>query len=495
MKKEEKINIVFFLFDQFRADCLSITGNNYIKTPNMDDIGKNGAVFTSAYSSCPSCIAARASMFTGLSPSNHGRIGYLDCVPWNYKEMLPEVLGNSGYQTHCVGKTHFYPMRKHCGFHSLDSYEASHTFDPDYVNDYHEWVRDKTGGSLHEFDHGLTENTWNSRPSVLPEELHNNTWVVTKGIEFIKRRDKTRPFFLNLSFHRPHPPIDPPLDFWNMYKDAALPEVALGNWERDLEYPVPGLNAGHGQLDKQFLDQARRGYYAQIAHIDCQVGRMMRYLQYFAKVGPTAVIITADHGNLLGDHNLHRKGNALEGSAKIPLIIYHPDMDGSRYWNNPWASPEGQGKKIDKPVVSEDIYSTILSCAGISEVNSKDGLDLVPAVLGKGNSIARNFIHGEHAASPGASEKSFQGMQFLTDGKEKYIWYTRSGNEQFFNLKNDPGECEDLSDIPDYSNRIDAWRERMVSVLKKRPEDKLVKDNTLHSGKGLPPVREFLAKN
>ena len=121
------MNIVFILTDQMRWDCLSITGHPVVETPNLDEIGRNGVVFTAAYSSCPSCIAARASIWTGLTPSSHGRLGYQDRVPWRYERMLPQLLGEAGYQTHCVGKTHFYPQRKHCGFQSLESYEAGQT--------------------------------------------------------------------------------------------------------------------------------------------------------------------------------------------------------------------------------------------------------------------------------------------------------------------------------------------------------------------------------
>ena len=210
MPVQERPNIVFVLLDQMRWDCLSIVGHPVVETPNIDQLGHNGVVFTAAYSSCPSCIAARASLMSGLSPSSTGRLGYQDQVPWRYDNMLPQVLGDAGYQTHCVGKTHFYPQRKHCGFHSLDSYEANQNFDGLYVNDYFEWLREKTNGRLRERDHGLDSNSWVARPSHLPEELHNNTWVATKGIEFLRRRDKTRPWLVKQSVHPPPPPRAPP---------------------------------------------------------------------------------------------------------------------------------------------------------------------------------------------------------------------------------------------------------------------------------------------
>ena len=102
-------NIIFIITDQMRGDCLSITGHPVIKTPSLDMLAAQGTVFTRAYAACPSCIAARACMFTGKTPDSVGRIGYSDCVPWDYPVTLTSELAAAGYQCHCVGKTHFYP--------------------------------------------------------------------------------------------------------------------------------------------------------------------------------------------------------------------------------------------------------------------------------------------------------------------------------------------------------------------------------------------------
>ncbi|MBT3272520.1 MAG: sulfatase-like hydrolase/transferase, partial [Spirochaetales bacterium] len=262
---ENRPNIIFIITDQWRGDCLSITGHPVVETPNLDMIARRGLVFSAAYSSCPSCIAARASIFTGLAPATHGRIGYRDRIPWRYEHMLPQVLGDAGYQTYCVGKTHFYPQRIHCGFHGLESYEASQNLDGRYTNDYYQWLKERTGGTGDEDQHGLSHNGWPARPSHLPEELHNNSWVATRAIEFFKRRDPTRPFFLNLSFHRPHPPIDPPELYWNMYKDKELPPIPVGDWAEQYDTPVNSVDTFRGKYDPVLIDQARRGYFAQIA--------------------------------------------------------------------------------------------------------------------------------------------------------------------------------------------------------------------------------------
>jgi arylsulfatase len=472
----QRPNIVFFLTDQMRGDCLSILGHPIVQTPHLDDMARNGVLFDSAYSSCPSCIASRASMFTGLSPSSHGRLGYQDQVSWRYEGMLPEVLAAAGYQTHCAGKTHFYPQRAHLGFHSLDSYEARQNFDGTYVNDYFEWLRERTNGRLEEHDHGLTDNSWVARPSHLPEELHNSSWTATMAIRFLRRRDRTRPFFLNVSFHRPHAPLDPPQAFYDLYRDRDVPPVPVGDWAAVHDVPVDSVDAWHGRLAPRELAQARRAYWAQVAHIDSQIGRVLEALSREIRPGPTYLLFASDHGEMLGDHHLFRKGYAYEGSAKIPLIVRAPEKI--------------VGQVCSEPVVCEDIYPTILEMAGLTPPRRTEGRSLLPFLANPGHSLGREYVHGEHAAfySPET------GMQFITDGREKYVWFTLSGREQLFGLEKDPGETRDLVHDPRFTARLELWRARMVETLAARPGDGLSDGTRLIPGKLLPAVREALTR-
>lgn len=466
-------NILLILADQMRGDALSITGHPVVETPNLDALARRGTVFTAAYSSCPSCIAARASIFTGLTPSTHGRLGYRDKVPWRYDNMLPDVLGRAGYQTYCIGKTHFYPQRMHGGFQGLESYEGAQNLDGNYVNDYWEWLAERTGGRLQEFDHGVDSNSWVARPSHLPEELHNNTWVVTRAIEFLRRQDRTRPFFLNLSFHRPHPPIDPPAAFFDMYRDKPLPPVPVGDWAAGHAVPPANVNCWQAQLPQATLDRCRRGYYAQIAHIDNQIGRLMMSMRTH-HIGPTWIIFTSDHGEMLGDHNLFRKVYAYEGSARVPFIIAPPR--------------HGAESPCDAPIVLEDVYPTCLEIAGLPIAESVEGRSAVRFALKDGQAIRREFVHGEHAACYHES----LGVQFLTDGKEKYVWYTLSGREQLFDLRNDPQELRDLAPVASSHDRLELWRNRLIARLAQRPQDNLSDGRQLLPGHNLPPVRQEL---
>ena len=469
----QRPNIVFILTDQMRGDCLSAAGHPVIRTPTLDMFARQGTLFTRAYASVPSCIAARACMWTGQSASTTGRLGYRDAVPWRYPVTLMSELASGGYQCHCVGKTHFYPQGSLMGFHSMETYEASQNHDGDYVNDHWKWVSELTDGRLHEFDHGLPSNSWAARPSTLPEELHNNTWVGKKSIEFLQRRDPKKPFFLNMSFHRPHAPLDPPQVFFDMYRDRDVPPPPVGDWAHVHDAPVNNLNAWQGRLPAATLARSRRAYYAQVAHIDSQIGRVMRALERM-KAGPTAFIFTADHGEMLGDHCLFRKCYAYEGSAGVPLVVALPG--------------ERRGAFCDAPIALEDLYPTMLEIAGAPVPERTEGLSLLPLCTRKTAGPWRQFVHGEHSASYSEDEA----MQYLTDGKTKYIWFTKSGREQLFDLQTDPQELHDMAADPGAGELLALWRGRLIERLAARPQDRLTDGRKLFPGTLLPAVRPEL---
>lgn len=472
MKLQSKPNIVFILTDQMRGDCLGAPGHPTVRTPHLDELARRGTLFTAAYSPCPSCVAARASLFTGQRPTTHGRLGYQDRVPWKYKDTLAEVLSRSGYQTHCVGKTHFFPQRLPLGFETQDSYEGLQRHTPGYVNDYFEWLKEHT--DVQERDHGLGSNSWVGGASLLPAHLHNNSWVVTRGIEFLNRRDRHRPFFLNLSFHRPHPPLDPPQESLDEYKGCDIPAAPVGEWADRYDQPVTSNNAWFGHLTPDLLADSRRSYFAQITHIDAQIGR---FIEACASLAPeqTWFIFTSDHGEMLGDHHLFRKTYAYEGSARIPMII---------------APPDGARQRIsDAPVTLEDVMPTILDAANIDCPNSVEGKSMLPLLSTPHTGTNwRPYTHGEHAKC----YHQDNAMQFLTDGKTKYIWFTLSGEEQLFNLVDDPNEIHNLATDPAHNDQLLLWRSRLIHELSPRTEDGLTDGKQLIPGTLLPAVRNHL---
>ena len=445
-------NLILITCDQLRADCLSIAGRQPCQTPYLDNMAADGVRFTSAYCSIPSCIAARASIMTGQTPESHGRLGYKDKVPWEYTTTLPGELQKAGYQTFAVGKMHFYPQRKAMGYERMVLHEAEQNWNDGFIDDYHEFVREKTGGRIAKSDHGLQSNSWVARPWHTEEYLHETNWTVTAALDVLRKHDPTRPFFLWLSFIKPHAPSDPPEAYWDMYIDEEMPPVPVGSWvtEDDEAFVTYDVNASRGKLSAKNLQRARAGYFGLVSHIDAQVSRFFNVLQrhLFIPANEVFTVFTADHGEMLGDHHYWRKTLAYEGSAKVPFIMRGPSEMGL-----------GQHTTVDHVSEHMDIMPTFLDAGGVEIPDTVEGTSLLPLARGE-NPSWRDHIHGEHSGP--------HGMQYMTDGNEKYIWHSKTGMEQLFDLQEDPTECDNLADKPEHAERTRMWRERMIAHLEPR---------------------------
>ena len=252
-----------------------------VRTPFLDDLAEKSIVFTRAYSAHPTCVPARASLLTGLTASSHGRLGYSDGIPWRYKNTLPELLRNGGYETLCVGKTHFFPPRVRLGFEQARLYVNQSGEDFNNACDYQDWLKEKSGGTVR--DPALeicSDNSWYTRTWPGPEEFHPNVWTTNESIDFIEKRDPTRPFFLQVNYHRPHPPFDPPASFLAMYDHIQPNDPVIGEWAAEYDAPIrKDLQTKWGVLDDDLLISLRKAYYAQISAVDYEIGRLVWYLR------------------------------------------------------------------------------------------------------------------------------------------------------------------------------------------------------------------------
>ena len=207
---DRRPNILFICVDQWRADALSLAGHPVAETPHLDRLARDGINFTQAYASTPTCVPARATIFTGLSPRHTGFVGYNDRIDWRYDATMPGLLADAGYHTQCVGKMHTHPSRNLMGFHNVilhDGYlhrERAKRDDYGLVDDYTPWLREHLGPQADYIDTGVGCNGYAARPWVYDEMLHPTSWVTTQSIDFVRRRDPTKPFFLMMSYHRPH---------------------------------------------------------------------------------------------------------------------------------------------------------------------------------------------------------------------------------------------------------------------------------------------------
>ena len=453
-------NILLVVVDQWRWDCLGAAGHAIVQTPHLDTLAADGARFTRAYTAVPSCIAARAALMTGLHQRHHGRVGYRDGVPWTYPVTLGSVFTQAGYHTQVVGKMHVYPARNLLGFHNVvlhDGYlhwnrhrAPNLVADDDYLPD----LRRRHGVDADYIDSGIGCNGYAVTPWPYDPLLHPTAWVTTQSIDFLRRRDTTKSFFLMASYHRPHPPLDPPQAYLDIYRDVSLPPVPRGDWVGGIGLPHISqrghFNDSPKALDAAQIDRARRAYYAQCTFIDHQFNRLIMALIEHGVYQNTAIVFVSDHGDMLYDHDLEAKSVPYQGSAGVPLLIKPPPSFGMN------------GRRVvDAPVELRDLLPTLCDLANVPIPGSVDGHSLMPFVRGE-QPVWREYLHGEHEAGRWSN-------QWLTDGRMKYAWYSQTGREQLFDLVADPTECHDLA--AEQPDTLALWRGRLIHELDGREED------------------------
>jgi len=433
-------NILLLFTDQQRADTIGALGNPVIQTPTLDSLVREGTSFTSAYTPSPVCVAARCSLILGQWPHQTG------CTANNpmpqERTSLMELLADAGYQTHGTGKMHFSPdSRKLWGFESRDYSEEC-------------MLQDDFGAFLREsgYDHVVdpqgvrSEYYYLPQPSQLPARLHNTTWVADRSLDFLQRRDTSRPFFLWTSFIKPHPPFEVPVPWNRLYKPTQMPmpflpdgcEGLLSYWNR-LQNRYKWRDRGR---DLQLLRTMRAAYYACISFVDYNLGRILSYLREANELDNTLVIFTSDHGEMLGDYGSYGKRTMLDPAANVPLIARYPER----------FDPDVQRRTAVSLV---DVLPTCLQAAGLDVPESAVGEDLAAVAAGQSRreEVISQYSDGRTA------------LYGLVSGEWKYI-YSAADNREWLYARPEGRECRDLSaELPEVT------RERRLRLLRRFHQD------------------------
>ncbi len=431
-----KPNMVFIVLDQWRGDCLGAVGSRHpVMTPHFNQLAAEGVRFQQAYADCPICMPQRATMLTGQTAAHFGNPtnfppGTRTPIPLEIS--LPyRLTREAGYQTRAVGKMHFNPERARYGFEHI----ALHP------NDYVNWLEDKGFGGMYR-GHGLGGNE--VYPSVYPiaEQYTHTAWVVEESLRFLGQRDPDNPFFLWMIFEAPHSPFDPPQPYDRMYDHFSIPAPVYGDWHEH-DYPTMFTERRivnkYDQLNADMLREARRRYYAQITHIDYQLGRFLGELRTRGLYEDTVIVATSDHGECLGDHGIFAKSNYLQSSACVPLLLRGPGIPGAT--------------ESTAPVMTADIPATLLELAGLSPSPDSEGLSLLGHMQGQ-DALAGRVICGESV-----------GTAFATDGRYKYIYYARGGNEQLFDVQNDSDDLHNLIASSAHQPHIFSLKQALIDYL------------------------------
>lgn len=482
----ERLSFLAIITDQMRVDHMGCTGNPVIQTPNLDRIAATGMRFTRAYCNNPLCMPSRATLFTGLAPRGHGVRTNGIRLDERHPTIL-QALAGSGYRTHSVGKLHLQPFQTprsvdpatldpakwaesytfwNSGvlkavptpYYGFQTVEVSVGHGPGTTGDYRRWLlgRDPGAVKLWPAEAGeptphRAEQAWHC---AVPEDLHYNTWVADRTIEFLERQPPHEPFFLWCSFPDPHHPYCPPEPWASMYDPAdvvmptrrpgeldTLPPFYRGIYEDGM--PLSGRFTPTKMADEQ-LREILALTYGMVSHVDHNVGRVLDALERLGRRKSTVVCFLSDHGDMMGDHWIINKGPFhMNGLLHMPFL-----------WSCPGLIP--QGATSDGLVSYLDFAPTILDLAGVpvpeglvpgepetdNQLPPWAGVAFAPQLRGEAQSLQDSVVV--------ENDEDYLGLRLRTliTDRHKITAYPGQGYGELFDLHEDPGEVNNLWDDP-----------------------------------------------
>ena len=435
------MNLLFIFSDQHSKEKTGCYGNPHIKTPNIDSLAAKGVRFTSAYTNCPICVPARASLATGQYVHRlrlwDNASPYIGGFPsWGHR------LEDAGHKVTTIGKLHFRRPEDDTGF--PDQRIPLHVRDG--IGDLYGSVRDSEARKP-----GLGRSILEARPGESSYSVYDRQ-VAEEACAFLKERagKQKEPWALQVGFALPHFPFIAPQEYWDLYDEDSLPFPR--QYDKDVRPEHPScrdLRRYMGieeVLPPEVVLKVVHAYYGMCRFVDAQIGNVLKTLSKSGLESGTRIIYSTDHGEMLGDHGLWYKNCLFEGAVGIPLVMTGPDLP--------------KGLVVDDVVSLVDIFPTIMDAVGVkphAEDNELPGRALLPIARGEVTET-RPALSEFHAS--GSLTAGFM----LRSGEYKYIRYV-GYPPQLFDLVNDPGELTDLSEDPAYESVVNALDDELRRML------------------------------
>jgi N-acetylglucosamine-6-sulfatase len=420
---ESRPNIVFVLVDDLRWDALGCMGHPFVKTPNVDRIAKEGALFQNFFVSIPLCSPSRGSFLTGTYPHTHGVIDNTDHSELSHKLVtFPMLLHDAGYETAYVGKWHMgNDDSPRPGFDHWVSFKGQGQYDNPMIN---------VDGKASKVDGYMTD--------ILNEH----------ALEFVKGEHK-KPFVLYLAHKAVHGPFTPADRHKDLYADDPIKPAASLNdpltdkpaLTREVEPPPAakkknkkkaesseGENAGSSR-ERRVPERAIRSQLRALAAVDEGVGQLLKALEESKQLDNTVFVFSSDNGFFWGEHGLADKRWAYEESIRDPLLIRYPKLIKA-------------GTKLDQMVLNIDIAPTFLELGGVPVPKNIQGQSLLPLFKDPNASwrhslLTEYFMEKQYPRTPT--------WQAVRTERWKYIHYTELKDmDELYDLKADPYEMKNV---------------------------------------------------
>jgi len=441
-----KPNVLFIISDDLTTTALSCYENKACKTPNIDRLASQGTRYTRTYCQFPVCGPSRASFMSGYYPHATGTMGYTsgrenigDRATWTQHFI------NHGYHAARVSKIFHMgvPGDIEKGSNGTDD-EAS--WNERFNSQGPEWKAPGEGELLEKNPDGTKPvkggNTLEYVKADGDDMVHSDGKTAKKTCELLRRYKDGKPFFLAVGFVRPHVPFVSPRAYYEPYDSSnmVLPEKVAGDWD---DIPKSGINYKTSKNLNLNIEQEKKAvaaYYASVAFMDAQVGKVLDTLRKEGLEDNTIVIFTSDHGFHLCEHDFWMKVGLMDESSRVPLIIKVP------------------GKK---PAVCDsfteliDLYPTLSELCGLE----------VPARL-QGKSLAKTLDDPSISVRDTAFCVNNNSFLLRTD-KWAYIQHGKNGEKglQLYDMTKDPKQYTNLAENPEYGKVVADFKKQLIAKL------------------------------
>ncbi len=430
-------NIVVIMADQLAPHFTGAYGHAVAKTPHLDALAARGMRFDSAYCNSPLCAPSRFAFMSGQLIS---RIAAYDNAS-EFRASVPtfaHYLKSLGYRTCLSGKMHFVGPDQMHGFEdrvTTDIYPSDFAWTPDW--EAHDERIDKWYHNMQTVkESGVAQATFQI-------DYDDEVGFAARRWLFDVARDKAHgagaPFALVASFIHPHDPYVARPEWWELYSDDEidLPAFVPDDPDPFSQRLMDGIEASYTPLTEEELRRARRAYLANVSYFDSKIGQLVQTLDEIGELGNTIVIVTADHGDMLGERGLWYKMNFFEHSARVPLVMAGPGV------------VQGRASNACSLV---DLLPTFLDIAGGDAAllgEPIDGRSLMPLARGEDDPVDEAI--GEYCA-----EMTPYPVFMIRRGPLKYI-HCDPDPPQLYDVVADPLERVNLARDPAHAETAAAF--------------------------------------
>ncbi|MBI1247982.1 sulfatase-like hydrolase/transferase [bacterium] len=473
-ENDSRPNVLFIAMDDLNDWIGCMGGHPQTITPNLDRLAKSSLLFTNAHCAAPACNPSRTAIFTGISPNRSGvyENGQKMREVLPKAELIPKWFSDHGYHSAGSGKLLHYFIDAPSWDEYYPEKESENPF-PRTLYPEKRPVNLPVGGPWQ-----YVETDWAALDAT--DDEYGGDYLVAKWAEEQLQKKHDKPFFLACGIYRPHEPWFVPKKYFEPFPLESI-QLPPGYKEDDLaDLPPEGKKRGpnryfaHIQAQGQWK-QAIQSYLASIHFADAMVGKIIDALDKSPYADNTIVVLWSDHGWHLGEKEHWQKYTPWRRCTRIPLMIRVPA--GTK------GLPAGTEPGIcDQPVNLVSLYPTLVELCGLERPQQVDGPSLVPLLKDPSSDwphVSTTFLH-----DPGT---------YSLSGKTWRLIHYANGEEELYNVANDPFEWTNLAGQPQYAPIRDELFEHAPKVFAAKPTPSVASLNKLawiaDSGEAVPPSR------